>query len=95
MACIMYSLELSAAFDMLRMDIFERILNRDIPKNLMGVLMDFLSNRTCITEVNNVKTSLKEVPLGCVQGSVLGPKLFNVYTSKIPSLLGQNARIVS
>jgi len=34
-------------------------------------------------------------PLGCVQGSVLGPRLFNLYTSKIPDCFAHEIEIIS
>jgi len=92
---IVYSLDLSAAFDMLRADVFDRIIGAQLPHWLRRSILDFLSDRKCIVEVDGKRSTTRSVPLGCVQGSVLGPRLFNLYTSKIPSLLTSDAKIVS
>jgi len=81
---ILYSLDLSAAFDMLRQDKFYEIMKETIPGNIMRILIDFLSQRKCVVDVEGSLSTIRNVPLGCVQGSVLGPRLFSLYTSKIP-----------
>jgi len=40
-----YSLDLSAAFDMLRPDTFHDLLKNKLPEELLGMLLEFLSNR--------------------------------------------------
>ncbi len=64
-------------------------------EGILGILNDFLSDRKCIVEVNESKSALFNVDLGCVQELVLGPKLFNPYTGKIPSKLTENAIITT
>ena len=71
------------------------LMKEDIPTLLLAVVGDFLKDRECIVEVDGGRTEKRAVPLGCVQGSVLGPKLFNLYTSKIPTVLPPQARMVS
>jgi hypothetical protein len=59
------------------------------------IVYDFLSRRRCVVDVDgNISTEFS-VPLGCVQGSVLGPKLFNVYTREIPNHLSSSSVITS
>jgi len=38
---------------------------------------------------------MRDVPLGCDQGSVLRPKLFNLYTSKISDCFPREMEIIS
>jgi len=45
---------------------------------------NYLLNRTGFVDVNGKVSNSKPIPFGCVQGSVLGPALFNIYTSKLP-----------
>jgi len=92
---LVYSLDLSAAFDMLRVDKFYDMFKEEIPKWLMFTLCDFLTGRKCMVEVEDSLSSTRDVPLGCVQGSVLGPRIFNLYTSKIPQCLPENIEIIS
>ena len=40
--------------------------------------------------INNRFSCLKSIPLGCVQGSVLSPFLFNIYTSQLPKVLNED-----
>ena len=48
-------------------------------------LKSYLSNRLQYTVVNGVKSKMQSVPVGIPQGSVLGPSLFALYTSDLPS----------
>jgi len=95
MNVVVYSLDLSAAFDMLRVDIFYELLKDEIPCWLMSTIVDFLSERKCIVNVEEASSAIRDVPLGCVQGSVLGPRLFNLYTSKIPECFPHEIEIIS
>jgi len=49
--------------------------------------MDFLQNRSFYVEVDNVRSKSLNLDRGCVQGSVLGPKLFSLYLGKLESIL--------
>jgi len=79
---LVYSLDLTAAFDMLRPDLFFDMLADDIPSHLMDVLMDFLRHRRFFVDICGSKSSLFSIDRGCPQGSVLGPILFSLYVCK-------------
>jgi hypothetical protein len=86
---LMYSADLSAAFDMLRPDILIRICRKKgFPESVCRVIYNFLINRCGYVEIDNQSSILKEIPIGCVQGSVIGPRLFNIYTSELDSVIG-------
>ncbi len=87
--CMIYSVDLSAAFDMLRRKtLVNDLLSANLyDEGILRILNDFLDDRKCIVEVNGSKSEPFDVDLGCVQGSVLGPKLFNLYTRMIPEKL--------
>lgn len=93
--CMVYSVDLSAAFDLLRKDTLNEIIKDTISAGLRRVIYDFLSNRKCVVEVNGVLSKEFDIDLGCVQGSVLGPKLFNLYTKNIPNHLSNDAQITT
>jgi hypothetical protein len=58
----------------------------------MDSMKNYLSS---FVEVNGALSDVFSVPLGCVQGSVLGPKLFNLYTRDVPSHLVNGAFITT
>jgi len=47
----------------------------------MKVLMDFLSNRTFKEQLEEAESSSNELKIECIQGSILGPRLFTMYIS--------------
>jgi len=71
-----YSIDMTAAFDLLRPDIFHKL---DLPQSIMNTLMDFLSNRKMKVIYSSNSSMERNLNVGCVQGSVLGPKLFAIY----------------
>ncbi len=80
----LYSADLNAAFDLLRPDYLINVLDRiGISRDISRVIGNFLSDRTGYVSFNGCKN----IPIGCVQGSVLGPRLFNIYMSDIESSL--------
>lgn len=84
---LMYSADLSAAFDMLRPDsLIETLLRLEFNPNLIKLIRNFLSDRTNFVQVKNSFSTIREVPIGCVQGSVIGPALFNIYTRNLGDL---------
>jgi len=76
---ILYSLDLSAAFDMLRIDSLFEKLKDHIPGGLLRIIIDFLSERSFRVNVATSMSNSISVDRGCPQGSVLGPILFNLY----------------
>jgi len=80
---LLYSVDLSATFDLLRKDISYRTLKDSIDQDLMNITIDFISERKMIVEINGKRFAVKSVPLGCVQGPILGPKLFNLYMKDV------------
>ncbi len=77
---IIYSVDLSAAFDLLMPDKFYHLFKDQISNELMFCIMDFLQDRCFHVEVGGKKSRRVSLDRGCVQGSVLGPRLFSVYT---------------
>jgi len=89
-----YSLDLSAAFDLLRPDIFLETMRNLLPLNLLQTLMDFLSNRQFRVQIGKTRSSSKRLLVGCVQGSILGPRLFTLYMRKLGDIF-KDAHLVS
>jgi len=92
---IVYSLDLSAAFDMLRPDTFKELLKDKIPRPLLGMIDEFLTNRKFYVEMNGKASAIKYIDRGCPQGSVLGPVLFNLYTGTVKAHLPSDVMLTS
>ncbi len=93
---LIYTVDLSAAFDLLRPDKFYHLFKNIISEELLYCIIDFLQDRQFLVEVNNVESETRPLDRGCVQGSVLGPKLFSIYTGGLKSALSNsNSEVVS
>lgn len=88
-----YSVDFSAGFDMVRVDVFLEDHLRRIPDYLLWLVGDFLSSRSFYVERNGDRSKTLPLNLGWAQGSVLGPILFNMYMSKLPEKI--NAGLVT
>jgi len=82
-----YSLDLSAAFDLLRPDKLLENLSEIFPYELVSPIMDFLSGHCFSVETDGIKSSLHELNVGCLQGSILGLCLFTLYMRGLASLV--------
>ncbi len=86
---LMYSADLSAAFDMLRPgEMVRNLLRLGVNSNLIKLIHNFLLGRLSYVQSGDSVSYVKEVPIGCVQGSVLGPALFNIYTRELEETVG-------
>ncbi len=92
---MIYSIDLSAAFDMLRKDTLINNVKRTLGDNISSAVYDFLSDRKCLISVGDANSEILDVSIGCVQGSVLGPKLFSLYTNQVEHHLTANAEITT
>ena len=83
---VMLFLDLSAAFDTIDIDKLVEILGDEI--GLTGTALawckSFLSNRTQRVKINGEYSDSLQIKFGTVQGSVLGPKFFNIYVRSQP-----------
>jgi len=85
--CLIYSVDMSAAFDLLRPDSFEKLLKNSLEPGIFNILIDFLADRKFLVRVEDADLSLENLDRGCVQGSVLRPALFSLYCKDLPSKL--------
>ena len=83
---IMLFIDLSAAFDTIDIDRMIEILADEI--GLCGTALkwckSFLSNRTQRVKINGQYSEQLTIKYGTVQGSVLGPRFFNIYVRSQP-----------
>jgi exonuclease III len=74
------SLDLSAAFDVVNVNLLiERLNTMGMPGDLVRVLSSWLTDRAAYVEVDGECSEYYLVQEGTVQGSVLGPVLFNLF----------------
>ena len=76
------SLDLSSAFDVINVDLLlVRLSIMGLPDDLILLLKSWLKNRSAFVEVNGECSEHFDVPNGSVQGSSLGPVLFNLFVA--------------
>jgi len=63
---ILYSVDLSAAFDLLKPDIFEKMFKDKMSQGLLFAILDFLSNRKFVVEVENQRSKVVSLDRGFV-----------------------------
>ena len=78
------SLDLSAAFDVINVnELLRRLENMGIPKDIVVLLSNWLQNRNAYVEIEMTCSEFYDVKYGTVQGSILGPVLFNLYIRQL------------
>ena len=74
------SLDMSAAFDVINVDLLIRRMEIiGLPKDLLDLLTSWLNDRWAYVEVEGNCSSYFRVRHGIVQGSCMGPVLFNLF----------------
>jgi len=73
---------------LLRKEVLADILVRKgVDLGLVRIIFEYLSNRYGFVQIDQFRSCVREIKVGCVQGSILGPFLFNVYTSELQSIV--------
>jgi hypothetical protein len=76
------SLDLSSAFDVVNSKLLLiRLAKMGLPQDIMGLLREWLVGRMAYVEVEGSCSEFFDLDSGTVQGSVLGPILFNLFIS--------------
>ena len=55
--------------------------------NALDWILDYLCNRNQYVSINGFNSTTMAIPSGVPQGSLLGPRLFTIFTNDLPSCL--------
>ena len=81
---LLASLDLSAAFDVVNIDLLiKRLKIIGLPGDIVELIRIWLKDRMFYVSIDGVNSMLYDLLLGTVQGSILGPVLYAIYISPI------------
>ena len=90
MDTVMVALDLTKAFDSLNPSAMQIILEYwGFGTSARLLINSYLNDRLQFVEIQGRKSDMKQIGIGVPQGSILGPLLFIIYTSKLYSSIKQ------
>ena len=85
----LYLLDLSAAFDTVNHSLLLLRLENSfgITGNVLQWFHSYLTGRSQFVEINDTKSSVRDLTVGVPEGSVLGPILYLLYTAPLAEII--------
>ena len=81
----MILIDLQKAFDTINHEIlFQKLKHIGLSLPAIEWVRSYLTNRSTFVEIENQKSTLKDINCGVPQGSILGPLLFLIYINDMP-----------
>ena len=81
---LMASVDLSAAFDVVNIDLLiDRLRIIGLPRDVVGLIRCWLKDRSFYVETNGITSMFYDINSGTIQGSILGPILYAIYVSPL------------
>jgi hypothetical protein len=81
---LMSSLDLTAAFDVVNIDLLlKRLTIMGLPEDVISLIRVWLSDRSYYVSVEGANSIMYDLLLGTVQGSILGPVLYAIFVSPL------------
>ena len=81
---LMASVDLSAAFDVVNIDLLmKRLRILGLPDDVLSLVELWLRKRLFYVDINGEISKLYEIDYGTIQGSILGPVLYAIYVSPL------------
>ncbi len=75
---------LSSAFDLVNVELLlKRLKIIQLPKDVIDLISVWLSNRSFYVSIDGQNSIIFDLPLGTVQGSILGPILYAIFVSPL------------
>ena len=85
---LMASIDLSAAFDLVNINLLvKRLKIVGLPSDIVRLIELWLSHRCFYVSINGTNSMVIDLNCGVIQGSILGPILYAIYVSPLYDLL--------
>ena len=79
-------IDFQKAFDCVNHEILSyKLRAAGLSSTLYDWIIDYLSNRKQFVKVNGVSSNLMDIDTGVPQGSLLGPRLYSIYSNNLSS----------